>query len=49
MCALINSILVISHIGETYSEDVRGQAMLRGFFWPRISEWAVVFYIYTYI
>ena len=52
MCALINSILVISHIGETYSEDVRGQAMLRGFFWPRISEWAVVFisiHIYSFL
>ena len=30
ICALINYILVISHIGETYPEDVRGQARLGG-------------------
>ena len=31
ICALINYILVISHIGETYPEDVRGQARLGGY------------------
>ena len=31
ICALINSILVISHIWETYPEDVRGQARLGGY------------------
>ena len=31
ICALINYILVISHIGETYPEEVRGQARLGGY------------------
>ena len=46
ICVIKLIKLVTSHLGETYSEDVRGQAMLGGFFWLRICEWAVYFYIY---
>ena len=46
ICVIKIIKLVTSHLGEAYSEDVRGQAMLRGFFWLLICEWAVYFYIY---
>ena len=48
LCALINYTLVILDIGETYPEDVRGQARLGGYN-PATYLWVGTLFLYLHV